>query len=82
MAKALSRSLVNHRVVARAFGVSTSTLMRAVQKGNFPVPHSILNSFYLFDKATIEHRLEKGTWPSGTKFRGITREAPSDEGSP
>ncbi len=74
----LGPQLVNHRDVCKAFGISTEVLMRAVKKGEFPEPHSLLGTFYLFNRKTIEHRLEHGTWPKGAKFRGA-RHAVEDD---
>lgn len=70
MSQPFKTSLVNHRDVAKAFGVSTATLKRAIRKGEFPIPHSLLGSFILFDRGLIEYRLEKGLWPAGTQFYG------------
>lgn len=75
----LGPTLVNHRDVAAAFGITTAVLMRAVAKGEFTTPHSIIGTFYLFDRATVEHRLETGTWPKGTKFRGARNAIPAED---
>lgn len=69
----LPRNLINHRKVCRAFDISTQVLMRAVNRGEFPEPHSMLGNYYFFDRRVIEHRLQHGTWPSDAKFRGATR---------
>ncbi len=60
-----------HRDVCKAFGVTTTVLMRAVRVGEFPVPHSQLGQFYLFDRAAVERKLRTGLWPAGTKFHGV-----------
>ncbi len=75
----LGPQLVNHRDVCKAFGISTGVLMRAVRVGEFPEPHSLLGTFYLFDRSVIEHRLATGTWPKGTKFRGARNSTPDDD---
>jgi predicted DNA-binding transcriptional regulator AlpA len=66
--------LINHRDVARMFGVTTSVITRAIERGEFPTPHSQIGSFFLFDRAMVEHRLKHGTWPATAKFRGVRGE--------
>ncbi len=71
------RQLVHHRDVAKAFGVTIPTLLRWVRAGEFAAEHSSIGKFYLFDRATVEHRLERGLWPDGTRFHGRRTKAAS-----
>lgn len=73
------RRLVNHRDICAAFGISTNVLMRAVRKGEFIRPHSLIGNSYLFDRAAIEHKLETGLWPRDAKFHGVRHLASSDD---
>lgn len=75
----LGPQLVTHRDVCAAFGITTNVLMRAVRKGEFIAPHSLLSTFTLFDRAAIEHRLATGTWPKDAKFRGARNVTPDDD---
>lgn len=63
------RQLINHRSVAKACDIDTETLRAWVAKGEFPRPHSTIQSTWLYDKAIIDHWLETGRWPEGAKFR-------------
>ncbi len=65
-----SPQLVNHREVAKKFGVSPSVIRRWVQTREFPTPHVVIARTWFYKADVIDHKLRTGNWPSGVKFRG------------
>ena len=65
----VDKQLINHRTVAKACDVDTGTLRDWVARGEFPEPHCVIQSTWLYDKALIDHFLETGRWPSTAKFK-------------
>ena len=63
--------LITHGRVAKLVEMDTVTLRRRVARGEWPEPHYVLNDrcwYYRLDM--IEHFIEHGTWPEGTRFKG------------
>ena len=64
------RQLINHRDIAALFGTSARNWRRWYEAGVVPVPHQVIGTLLLYDRAVIDHRLETGEWPEGVTFRG------------
>lgn|GEM_PF-4916069 len=78
--KAKTAKLLKHTRVAAMFDMTSRTLKRRVERGLFPEPHSEQRTrpdcdaglVLYYDAAVIQHRLDTGLWPVGTKFRGYS----------
>ncbi|WP_422932227.1 hypothetical protein [Singulisphaera sp. PoT] len=78
--KAKTSRLLKHSRVAAMFDMSSRTLKRRVERGLFPEPHSEQRTrpdsdvglVLYYDAAVIQHRLDTGRWPEGTRFRGYS----------
>jgi predicted DNA-binding transcriptional regulator AlpA len=60
---------VNHREIARDMGVSTRTVMRWVDRAEFPLPHSVRGILRLWLRSDYQYYVKTGRWPAGTEFR-------------
>jgi len=69
-APAIKPMLIDHREVAALLGVPVSTWLDRVKRGEAPVPHSRMGKFTYYRAKAVEHFVEHGTWPEGTKFNG------------
>ena len=62
------RRLISRRDAAELFGVSARCWRRWYFAGVVSVPHQVIGTLLLYDRAVIDHRLEHGTWPAGVEF--------------
>lgn len=65
--------LVPHRKVAEWLSIDPETLRRWVARGEFPEPHSTIAQTWFYPLAQIEHYLQHGRWPEGTRFKRAAR---------
>jgi uncharacterized protein YeaC (DUF1315 family) len=61
--------LLTHRTVARMVDIDTETLREWVAVGEWPEPHAIVRQTWFYRADAIDHFLETGRWPDGTKFK-------------
>ena len=59
---------VHHHEIAHDMDVSTKNLLRWIDQGKFPLPHSIQGTFRLWLRADYNHRIGTGRWPSHMKI--------------
>jgi predicted DNA-binding transcriptional regulator AlpA len=59
---------VCHQEIARESGVCYRTILRWVDKGTFPLPHSIRGTLRLWLRADYGHYIKTGRWPSHMKM--------------
>jgi predicted site-specific integrase-resolvase len=65
--------LIPHRKVAKWLSIDTETLRRWVVAGEFPEPHGIIKQTWFYRASMIEHYMKHGSWPEGTRFKGMAR---------
>lgn len=73
--KGVVPTIINHREAARRCGVSTKMFRAYVERGIFPLPHSIIEPLWFYRLEVIEHYVEHGTWPADAKKRPPRRRA-------
>jgi hypothetical protein len=49
--------------------LTTETLREWVARGEWPEPHAVIERTWFYQKSIIDHFLEKGEWPEGTRFK-------------
>lgn len=67
-AKAQPR-LLTHREVARLVSIDTETLREWVAAGEWPEPLAVVRQTWFYPLHSVEHFIETGTWPEGTRFK-------------
>ena len=55
---------VNHHEIAHDMGLTTTLIIRWIDAGKFPLPHSVRGTFRLYLRADWEHYVREGRWPS------------------
>ena len=66
--------LITHVTVAALCSIDTETLREWVAKGVFPEPHTVFEHTWLYKRRVVQHFLDHGDWPKGTKFKpGVGR---------
>lgn len=71
--------LMTHREVAAWISIDTETLRDWVAEGEWPEPIAIIRRTWFYPVHAVEHFIETGTWPEGTRFKpgvGKGREMP------
>ena len=68
-----TRGLINHRKLAKLCDVTTKTLRAYVERGQFPMPHSIVEPLWFYRLDVVEHFLQTGNWPDGLRFSASQR---------
>jgi hypothetical protein len=61
--------LLTHRDVAAMISVDTETLREWVACGEWPQPVAVIRQTWFYHAHAIEHFIETGTWPEGTRFK-------------
>lgn len=61
--------LMSHIALAALVGLKPRTLRRRVAAGEWPEPHSIVGWTWLYRADQVEHYIETGAWPEGTRFK-------------
>lgn len=75
MSEPAKRRLLTHRTVAAMMDVTTQSLRGWVERGEFPLPHSVIAATMFYEAARVESYIRTGAWPEGTRFHGMTRVA-------
>jgi hypothetical protein len=57
------------REIARDTGRPYETLKEWVQKGEYPEPHAVIATTWLYKRAVVEYFDQHGRWPEGVRFR-------------
>lgn len=61
--------LIKHREVVERASMSLAEIKRNIDKGEWPLPHSVIERTYRWKRSIIEHWLKHGEWPEGAAFR-------------
>ena len=75
--------LINHRQIAKLFGIEPRTWRRWYNEGKVPIPQQMIGTMLFYEKSVIDYRLNTGKWPAGVKFLNESSEGqislPSDD---
>lgn len=77
-AKVAKSELIRHKEVLVRADTTLAEIKRRIAKGEWPLPHSILERTWRWRRDVIEYWLTTGEWPEGaafTKGEGRGREA-------
>jgi predicted DNA-binding transcriptional regulator AlpA len=67
--RSANAKLLQHRIVAEWLSVNTLTLRRWVERGEFPMPISIIGTNWLYDAEMIREYIKTGLFPNTVRFR-------------
>lgn len=62
-------AFVAHHQVAIDHSVSNRTVMRWIERAEFPLPHTIRGTIRYWRRGDYEHYIKTGRWPAGAEFR-------------
>lgn len=64
-----AKALYSLKTVAGLLDVPTATLREWVRCGEFPRPHAVVRTVWLYQVSVIDHYIKIGGWPDGVTFR-------------
>jgi predicted DNA-binding transcriptional regulator AlpA len=75
----MKSELIRHKEVVERAGMTLAEIKRNIGKGEWPLPHSVIERTYRWKRHVIEHWLARGEWPQGTEFRKLRSGRAADD---